>query len=53
MRGFSEYRASAWALVAANVLPLVGVLLWGWSAFDIVALYWVENVIIGVITSLK
>src|SRR5687768_12499444 len=26
LRGFSDYKASAWALVAANVFPLLGVL---------------------------
>jgi hypothetical protein len=53
LRGFPEYRASAWALVAANVLPLIGVLLLDWNTFEIVALYWVENVIIGAINVLK
>jgi hypothetical protein len=33
-------------LVAANALPLLGVLLWGWSLFEIVALHWFENVVL-------
>jgi hypothetical protein len=53
MRGFWEYKATAWALIAANVLPLLGVLFFGWDTFEIVALYWVENVIIGVINVFK
>jgi Family of unknown function (DUF6498) len=53
MRGFWEYQASAWALVVANAVPLLGVLLLGWDTFEIVALYWIENVIIGVINVLK
>jgi hypothetical protein len=34
-------------LVAANALPLVGILLWGWDAFEILILYWCETAIIG------
>jgi hypothetical protein len=53
LRDFSNYKASAWALVAANALPLFGVLFFGWDTFSIVFLYWVENVIIGAINVLK
>jgi hypothetical protein len=53
LRGFSQYRASAVALIAANLVPLLGVLLFGWDAFEIVALYWAENVVIGAINVLK
>ncbi len=48
-----RYAAPAWTLLAVNVIPLVGVLLWGWSAFHVVALYWLENIILGVINVLK
>jgi hypothetical protein len=34
-------------LIAANALPLVGILLWGWDAFEILVLYWSETAIIG------
>lgn len=34
-------------LLAANLLPLVGVLFWGWDAFVILVLYWFETAIIG------
>jgi hypothetical protein len=44
---------SVWVLIGANLIPLVGVLFWGWSTFEVVALYWLENVIIGVINVLK
>lgn len=44
---------SVWFLVAANLVPLVGVLFWDWSVFEVVVLYWLENVIIGVINILK
>jgi hypothetical protein len=45
--------ASLIALVAANLLPVAGVLLWGWNIFEIVSLYWFENVVIGVFNVLK
>jgi hypothetical protein len=35
------------ALVAANLIPLVGVLLFGWSLHTILILYWIENGIVG------
>jgi hypothetical protein len=53
LRDFSEYKLSAWALIAANAVPLFGVLFLGWDAFAIIALYWVENVIIGMVNVLK
>ncbi len=40
-------------LVAANLVPIAGVLFWGWSVFEIVALYWFENVVIGAVNILK
>ncbi|HJP88371.1 MAG TPA: DUF6498-containing protein, partial [Candidatus Limnocylindrales bacterium] len=38
---------SALVLVAANLIPLVGVLFFGWSLWTILVLYWVENGIVG------
>lgn len=35
------------ALVVANMLPIYGVIALGWDAFNIVLLYWAENLIIG------
>ncbi len=35
-------------LVAANLLPVAGVLVWGWDVFSILFLFWCENVVIGV-----
>jgi hypothetical protein len=40
---------SAALLVAFNLVPLAGVLLWGWNVATILVLYWVENGIIGVL----
>jgi len=38
---------SALVLVAANFVPLAGVLFLGWSVFATLLLFWVENVIVG------
>jgi len=40
-------RVSLALLVAANLLPLIGVLLWDWDVFALLLLFWCENVIIG------
>ena len=33
-----------------NMVPLAGVMFWGWSAFELIFLYWLENVVIGLRT---
>ena len=35
-------------ILAVNAIPLVGVLWFGWSVFEVLLLYWFENVAIGV-----
>jgi Family of unknown function (DUF6498) len=40
-------------LVAANSVPLFGVLFLGWDVFSIVLLYWAENAVIGFYNVLK
>ncbi len=44
---------SALALVAVNLLPLLGVLFAGWNVFTIVLLYWFETAVIGAINVLR
>jgi hypothetical protein len=44
---------SAVALLAANLVPLLGVMFAGWSLLEVVALYWIENLVIGGINVLK
>lgn len=44
---------SALVLVAANLLPLYGVLAWDWSAFHLLLVYWIELVVIGLVSLLK
>ena len=46
-------RGTAFLLIAVNLIPLAGVLIWNWSLFHIVALYWVENVVIGSLNLVK
>lgn len=46
-------RPSAVVLVLANLVPLAGVLLLDWRVFDILMLYWAENVVIGVVNVLR
>jgi hypothetical protein len=41
------------ALVAVNLIPLVGVAFWGWSLMMILVLYWLESGIVGVINVFK
>jgi Family of unknown function (DUF6498) len=57
-RAVSAYRVNSSAiavalLVITNLIPLGGVLWLGWSLMLILALYWAENGIVGVINVLK
>jgi len=45
-QGFS---ISAAVLVAANLVALYGIFAFGWDVFPLILLYWIENVIIGVL----
>ena len=40
-------------LIAANVVPLAGVLLWGWRLADVMVLFWAESAIVAFYTLLK
>ncbi|WP_395645480.1 DUF6498-containing protein [Terricaulis sp.] len=45
--------ARRWPMIAAimlNAVPIIGVLFWGWSAFALIFLYWLENIVVGVRT---
>lgn len=49
----SGSRSSSLALLAANVAPLAGVLLFQWDLGHVMVLYWVESGIIAIYTVLK
>lgn len=38
---------SALALIAANLVPLFGVLSWGWRVDDVLLLFWFESAVVG------
>lgn len=40
-------------LVGVNLIPLYGVLYQGWSVYEVLVLFWLENVIIGIINECK
>lgn len=44
---------SSYALIAANLVPLGGVLFFQWDAVFVLALFWIENLIIGAFNLLK
>jgi hypothetical protein len=46
-RDIQALPASALVLIGANLIPLVGVVAFGWTVFSILLLYWAENVVIG------
>lgn len=43
----------SWANLAVDLLPILAVIQFGWSATPLVALYWLENLIIGAFTALR
>ncbi|MGC3961254.1 MAG: DUF6498-containing protein [Verrucomicrobiota bacterium] len=40
-------------LIAVNLIPLAGVLLFGWQVFPIMFLFWLENVVVGIFNVAK
>ena len=46
---FMIQRRSSVALIVANLIPVIGVLLYDWDVLSILLLYWTESVIIGVL----
>jgi len=47
------FRVPIGALFLFNLIPLAGVLFFGWNLSSIMVLYWFENVIIGFFNALK
>lgn len=46
-------RPSLQILILANLIPMLGVAFLDWSVFQVVVLYWTENIVIGLINLLK
>jgi hypothetical protein len=44
---------SVLTLTAANLIPLAGVLWFGWQVFALLLLFWLENVVVGVFNVLR
>lgn len=44
---------SSMVLVLSNLVPLIGVLFFGWDAVFVLALFWIENLFVGAFTVLK
>jgi len=40
-------------LIILNAVPIYGVFMWDWKSFDLIFLYWLENIIIGVMMILR
>lgn len=51
--GAVEFTPAVLALIVMNLIPLIGVFFFGWDAGTIVFLYWLENVVIGLLNILK
>lgn len=49
---FLRYPSLAGALIV-GLLPIVGVLLWGWKATPLILLFWLENLVIGAFALLR
>lgn len=49
----NRWPLSAFVLLASNAIPLVGVLLHDWTVFQILLLYWCENVVVGAFNVLR
>ena len=43
----------AWASLLVDLLPVIAIVFFGWKAVPLVALYWLENLVIGAFTILR
>ena len=41
------------SLILLNAIPVYGVFEWGWLSFDLIFLYWLENLVIGAMMILR
>jgi hypothetical protein len=50
---FTLASPSVLALIAANLVPIAGTLLWGWDLAHVMVLYWAESAVIGLFNLAK
>ncbi len=50
---FKRFDSSNLFLIAANCVPIIGVLYFDWSLFSVLIGYWVETAVIGIFTLIK
>ncbi len=50
---YGEDRLPLQALIIANLIPLLGVLFFGWDAMSLLLLYWMENLVVGGYTLIR
>lgn len=48
-----RWRFSLAAMLGANLLPLAGVIFWGWRLLDLIVVYWLETLVIGAFAILQ
>ncbi len=53
MSGADWRRPSVIALLLANLIPIFGVIAFGWEVFPLMFLFWSENVVIGIFNALR
>jgi hypothetical protein len=46
-------KPSVWALIIANIYPVIGVIFLHWQTFPLLLFFWTENLVIGFYTVLK
>ena len=46
-------KPSVWALVIANIYPIIGIIFLNWEVFPLLLFFWTENLVIGFYTVLK
>jgi hypothetical protein len=47
------YKPTVLVMILANLIPLAGVVVLGWQVFPLMLLFWIENVIVGIINVIK
>jgi hypothetical protein len=46
-------KPSVWALIIANLYPVIGVIFFNWQTYPLLLFFWTENLVIGFYTVLK